>query len=49
MKDEAGHELAYTFSPSGTGYHLDAGLLPAGRYTWTAGTTHGKERLPRQG
>ncbi|MFZ1660122.1 MAG: hypothetical protein WAT61_14950, partial [Flavobacteriales bacterium] len=49
LKDEAGHELAYTFSPSGTGYHLDAGLLPAGRYTWTAGTTLEKERLTAKG
>lgn len=49
MKDENGHELAYTFSRSGTGYHLDAGSLPAGRYTWIAGATLAGERLSAKG
>lgn len=49
LKDEAGRELAYTFSPTGTGYHLDAGLLPAGRYTWNAGATLEGERLTAKG
>ncbi|MBK9419797.1 MAG: hypothetical protein IPN44_01940 [Flavobacteriales bacterium] len=49
LKDEAGNDLAYTFSPNGTGYHLDAGMLPSGRYTWTAGTTLDGERLTAKG
>ena len=49
LKDEAGRELAYTFSPNGTGYHLEAGVLPAGRYTWNAGTTLDGERLSAKG
>ena len=49
LKDDDGRELAYTFSRSGTGYHLDAGVLPAGRYAWSAGTTLDKERLTAKG
>lgn len=49
LKDDEGRELAYTFSRSGTGYHLDAGILPAGRYAWTAGTTLDGERLAAKG
>lgn len=49
LKDDEGRELAYTFSRSGTGYHLDAGVLPAGRYAWTAGTTLDGERLTAKG
>ncbi len=49
LKDDEGRELAYTFSRSGTGYHLDAGILPAGRYAWTAGTTLDAERLTAKG
>lgn len=49
LKDEDGKELAYTFSRIGTGYHLEAGRLPAGRYTWTAATTLDGERLTAKG
>lgn len=49
LKDEEGRELAYTFSRAGTGYRLDAGVLPAGRYTWNAGTTLSGERLTAKG
>ncbi|HMN04597.1 MAG TPA: hypothetical protein PKD45_02630 [Flavobacteriales bacterium] len=49
LKNEDGQELAYTFSRLGTGYRLDAGLLPAGRYTWQATTTMDQERLTAQG
>ncbi len=47
--NEEGSELAYTFSRSGTGYQLEAGLLPPGRYTWKATTTLDKERMTAQG
>ena len=49
LKDDDDRELAYTFSRSGTGYHLDAGVLPAGRYSWTAGTTLDGVRLTAKG
>ncbi len=49
LTDEEGRELNYTFSRAGTGYRLDAGLLPAGRYTWNAGTTLSGERLTAKG
>ena len=39
LKDEAGREYPYTFSPSGSSYRLDIGRLPAGTYTWTAKTS----------
>ncbi|MBS1945744.1 MAG: hypothetical protein JST98_11235 [Bacteroidetes bacterium] len=47
--DEDGRKLDYTFSRSGTGYHLDAGVLPPGRYTWAAAATLDKERLTAKG
>lgn len=47
--DEEGRELAYTFSRAGTGYRLDAGVLPPGRYTWSAGTSLDGERLTAKG
>lgn len=49
LTDEDGRELAYTFSRSGTGYQLDVGTLPAGRYTWKARTELDGERLGAQG
>jgi hypothetical protein len=49
LKDEAGRELPYTFLPTGTGYTLDAGPLPAGRWTWSAAATLDGERLTAQG
>lgn len=49
LKDEAGRELPYTFLPTGTGYELDAGPLPAGRWTWNAAATLDGERLTAKG
>lgn len=49
LKDESGKDLAYTFSRKGTGYMLEAGTLPPGRYTWKAGTTLDGERLTSTG
>lgn len=49
LKDEEGREFPYTFSRASTGYRLDAGVLPAGRYSWNAGTTLGGERLTAKG
>ncbi|MCO5273806.1 MAG: hypothetical protein M9900_02670 [Flavobacteriales bacterium] len=36
--NEEGNQLNYAFSRAGTGYRLDAGALPPGRYAWTAKT-----------
>lgn len=49
LVDEEGKELAYTFSRAGTGYRLDAGVLPPGRYAYSAGATLDKERLSATG
>ncbi|MFT3885450.1 MAG: hypothetical protein QM724_08485 [Flavobacteriales bacterium] len=49
LKDEEGKELAYTFSRTTDAYHLEAGVLPAGRYTWTAAATLNGERLAAKG
>lgn len=49
LKDEDGREYPYTFSRAGTGYRLEAGVLPAGRYTWNAGVTLSGERLTAKG
>lgn len=38
LEDEEGRDFPYTFTRRGTGYRLDAGRLPAGRYTWKART-----------
>ena len=47
--DEAGKEYRYTFSRNGTGYTLEAGSLPPGRYTWKAATILDKETLTATG
>jgi hypothetical protein len=49
LKDGNGKDLAYTFSRAGTGYHLDAGVLPAGRYTYSAGATLDGQRFTAKG
>ena len=38
LKDEAGLDHQYAFSPSGSSYRADLGRLPAGVYTWKART-----------
>lgn len=49
LKDEDGREYPYTFSPNGTAYRLDAGRLPAGRYTWSARTQLEGQRYTASG
>ncbi len=49
LADESGKDLAYTFSRKGTGYALDAGILPPGRYTWKAAATLDGEHLAASG
>lgn len=49
LKNEDGKDLAYTFSRTATAYRLEAGALPAGRYTWTAAASLDGERLTAKG
>lgn len=49
LTDENGKDLAYTFSRKGSGYSLEAGTLPPGRYTWSASATLDGERLTANG
>lgn len=49
LTDEAGREYPYDLSRAGTRYRLDAGTLPAGRYTYAARTELDKERLTAKG
>ena len=49
LTTEEGRRLDYSFSRTGTGYRLDAGVLPPGRYTWSASTTLAGDRLAAKG
>lgn len=49
LTDEEGKELAYTFSRAGSGYRLQAGVLPPGRYGYVAKTELDGERLSAKG
>lgn len=49
LTTEEGRRLDYSFSRTGTGYRLDAGVLPPGRYTWSATTTLAGDRLAAKG
>lgn len=49
LRDEEGRDFPYAFSRSGDSYRLDAGRLPAGRYTWNARTTLDPERFTASG
>ncbi|MGY4385568.1 hypothetical protein ACVWYN_002608 [Pedobacter sp. UYP24] len=41
VKNETGKSYSYLFSRTETGYQLDAGALPPGKYNYTAGTKLG--------
>ena len=49
LTDEDGREFPYAFSRAGNAYRLDAGRLPAGRYTWQARTELDAERYTASG
>lgn len=49
MKDEEGREYTFAFSRAGDAYRLDAGRLPAGRYTWMATTSFNGEAFKASG
>ncbi len=48
LKNSAGKAYPYTFSPKGSVYELNAGILSPDRYNWTAKTTiSGKEVIQK--
>ncbi|MBK9148326.1 MAG: hypothetical protein IPM12_11000 [Flavobacteriales bacterium] len=49
LKDEEGREYPVAFNAGANGYRANAGLLPAGRYTWQAEAEHQGERMRAQG
>ncbi|WP_222537551.1 hypothetical protein [Pedobacter polysacchareus] len=49
LKNEAGKVFNFLFSRTTAAYQLDAGMLPAGNYTFTASTTLGDKKYQAQG
>jgi hypothetical protein len=49
LTNQDGKEFIYVFSPSGDSYSLDAGILPAGEYSWQAQTSHAGRNHKREG
>jgi len=49
LKNEEGKAYNFLFSRTETAYQLDAGMLPAGNYTYTATTTLGNNKHTAQG
>ncbi|WP_449437826.1 hypothetical protein [Pedobacter steynii] len=49
LKNEEGKVYNFLFSRTETAYQLDAGMLPAGNYTYTATTTLGSKKYSAQG
>lgn len=49
LKNQEGKLYNFLFSRTGATYQLDAGMLPAGNYTFTASTTLGDKKYQSQG
>lgn len=49
IEDADGNEFPFTFSPSNTGYRLDAGALPVGNYNYRASVVSNGETLAETG
>lgn len=49
LKSKAGKSYTYIFSRTGNAYNLDAGVLPAGEYSYSANTELGKVKHQAQG
>ncbi len=49
LKNENGDDFPFTFSQTGTSYRLDAGILPAGNYTYAASTSASGKKLTKTG
>ena len=49
LKSKTGKSYSYVFSRTTNAYNLDAGVLPAGEYSYTAGTELGKLKHQAEG
>jgi hypothetical protein len=49
IQNEQGDELDFTFDVRGNGYHLNAGVLPAGNYSFVAEVTVGNQTYKETG
>ncbi len=49
LKNEAGKTFPFTFTRSGKAYRLDAGMFPAGEYSYTANTNVGGQTYTATG
>lgn len=49
ISDKDKNKFTYTFSRPGNTYHLNAGSLPPGEYTYSATTTYGKRNYEKSG
>jgi hypothetical protein len=47
--NEQGKKYTYQFNRLNEGYALDLGILPPGRYTWTASTTYKEKKFAKKG
>jgi hypothetical protein len=49
IQNEQGDELDFTFDVHGNGYHLNAGILPVGNYSFVAKVTLGNQTFTEMG
>jgi hypothetical protein len=49
IQNEQGDELDFTFDVHGNGYHLDAGILPVGKYSFVAKVALGNQTFTEMG
>jgi len=49
LKNESGQDYPFTFSQGSNSYRLDAGILPAGNYTYTSTVNAGDRKLTKSG
>lgn len=49
LKNERGQDYPFTFSQMSNSYRLDAGILPAGNYTYTSFVNAGGKKLTKSG
>ncbi len=49
LTDENNKQFNYTFSKTGTGYHLQIGMLPPGKYKFKASTNNGTKSFEERG
>lgn len=49
LRDSEGKTYRYVFHKNTTAYYLNLGLLPSGKYSWTASTTYQGKQYQRDG